>query len=174
MSPNDACKVCFLALGGLVLVQGLSTMLGILAERPMFVATQDVSLPDVLSSIGVSSGIAAIGATLFSFVPGALILYKGPQWADRWFPEGDPDHRVAQPPSAYYAVGAAILGVYFIVAGAGSLAGGTVQAVVLVWDDDPIGYSLSFASRSLASGAAFLIAGFWLAAIGRRGIRDAA
>ena len=174
MSPNEASKVCFLALGAFVLVGGLSTILETVAQRPLIVSRDAVSLPSVLSSLGVSTAISLIGATLFSFLPGALIIYKGPQWADRWFPAGDPDERIAQPPSAYYAVGAAILGIYFVVVGAGSFIAGLAQAISLWWVDDTLGFQLSYASRSLASGAAYLVGGFWLAAIGRRLVRTAA
>jgi len=174
VNPNSACKVCFLALGAYVLVGGFSTILEMLAQRPLVVARDEVSLPSVLYSAGISAAISLVSATVFAFLPGAFIIHKAPEWADRWFPINASGQQESHPPSAFFPVGLAIVGVYFIVVGASSFAGGLAQAGSLWWSDDTLGFNLSYASRSLASGAAYLIGGLWLNALARRTARVAA
>jgi predicted phage tail protein len=169
VNPNTACRLCFLGLGVFLLVDGLSSALELLAQKPLVVSRDEVSLPTVLSSAGISVALSLGGATLFAFIPGALILWKASHWANRWFPAEEPSQSTSHSPSAYYAVGATLLGVYFVVVGASSFIGGVAQ-VISLWATDNVldNFHFSHASNSLASGAAYIVGGLWLTIRARR------
>jgi hypothetical protein len=151
-------------------VDGLSTALELLAQKPLVVSRDEVSLPTVLSHVGISIAVSLGSATLFAFLPGAIILWKAPRWANRCFPVEEPSEQTSHSPSAYYAVGATLLGVYFIITGASSLFGGVVQVISLWATEDNVLdiLNFSYAAHYLASGAGYFIGGLWLTLHARR------
>jgi hypothetical protein len=174
MSANTCARTGLFLLGAYLIVSSLANATGLFTQQPLIVK-EGGSLPDFGMLAGdLVAGVVVV--TVFGLVPGSWLIVKRERIADRWFPESDAQARLTLEPSTLYAIGLALLGAYFAIAGGASLLGGAFAALVV--HEEPTegigGASLRTVVSAIGSGLVQLIAGAVLWYLGQRLARRAA
>jgi hypothetical protein len=128
---------------------------------PLVLSTGDAGPQSILADAGLTVGLRILTGLLFKVLPGAVLLYKGSDWADRLLPPtSDAVSQIEF--GALLSIGLMLLGCYFMISGFTGLVGGVV---FVAFTED---YAREYAWRSLASSLAMLVSGALVAAVGRR------
>ena len=112
----------------------------------------------------VLSGI--VGAVIFGFIPGALLMLKSRSLAGRIVADSEPSASISI--ATLFPLGLLLLGVHFGVSGLAGTAGSTIG--FLMATDEFSSWSVS----TVGSSATYLLSGVLLFAIGRRELIRAA
>ena len=167
MTAQQLARVGFALMGVYLIVKSLVVAADSLSARPLVVRESDAPFADHLNSLLFSGSAALAAITVFGFAPGAVLIAKSRRWAESLFPDAAVYAEI--PIAVLLPMGLLLLGLDFGISGLSSLLGGIVQIIA---SDN--GWSLSYAWRTLATGAVSFLGGVALFSVGRRLARHAA
>ncbi len=155
MTPLQLTRTGFVLIGTYFMLTGLvSPMAGALS---MVLASQD---PELSMEFGWKWLAFALPTLLFIAVPGAVLIWKSGQLAERVWPVADEETTPSISAKEVARIGIGLLGLYFVIEGLTGMVGGLAMIVIL--RSTPLLSELSFLYRPLVHGAASTLFGFLL------------
>jgi hypothetical protein len=171
MSARELLRVGFVLLGTFLVVVALQSLVESLGQRPALLLSPEQSVPELLRWIIVLAAGSLAASLVFGVLPGALLIARSRQWAERLTPGSA--GALSASPATLLPVGLMLLGLLLGIRGLAGIVGGIVSQVAAhSASSDPT--QSGFAWQLLSSSLVQFLCGAALFVWGRRTVPSAA